>query len=295
MTAAVRTVYPAADPVPLVFDSPHSGSIYPEDFRHAIDRMTLRRSEDAHVDELFAHAVQGGAVLVHALFPRCYIDPNRNRDDLDLSMIDGVWEEPVNPSFKTLQRGVGLIWKDMKAFGPIYDGKLTVSDIRHRINTYWSPYHDALQGALDRLHKDHGRVLHVNCHSMASMGDRTTEDGEVPRPDFVIGDRDGQTCAPALTATIVETLRGLGYSVAVNDPYKGFELVRRHGRPDEGRHSIQIEINRRLYMEEATLSKVEGFLDLERNLAVLTRALSKLAKDTAALSLTVDRTLDRSA
>lgn len=283
MTPAVRTVSPVADPVPLVFDSPHSGSIYPDDFRHAIDRMTLRRSEDAHVEELFAPAVREGAYLVHALFPRCYVDPNRNSDDIDLSMIDGTWDGEVTPTFKTLQRGVGLIWKDMKAFGPVYDRKLTAAEIRHRIDGFWRPYHQELQRMLDELHDAHGQVLHVNCHSMASMGDRTTEDGEVPRPDFVIGDRDGSTCSPRMTNCVVETLRQLGYSVAVNDPYKGFELVRRHGRPQDGRHSIQIEINRRLYMDEATLSKIEGFLPLEENLTVLTRALCDLARDPSRL------------
>lgn len=283
MIPAVRTVTPVTDPVPLVFDSPHSGSIYPADFNHAIDRMTLRRSEDAHVEELFAPAVAEGATLIHALFPRCYVDPNRNSDDIDVTMIDGTWDGPVNPTFKTLQRGVGLIWKDMKAFGPVYDRKLTAEEIRKRIDTCWTPYHDTLKSTLDRFHETHGHVLHVNCHSMASMGDRTTEDGEVPRPDFVIGDRDGSTCAPALTDCVVETLRELGYSVAINAPYKGFELVRRHGRPSEGRHSIQIEINRKLYMEEATLSKVDGFLQLEQNLSVLARALAKLAADPAAL------------
>ncbi|MBO6891634.1 MAG: N-formylglutamate amidohydrolase [Roseibium sp.] len=283
MTPAVRTVAPVTDPVPLVFDSPHSGSIYPDDFRHAIDRMTLRRSEDAHVEELFAPAVREGAYLVHALFPRCYVDPNRNSDDIDLSMIDGTWDGEVNPTFKTLQRGVGLIWKDMKAFGPVYDRKLTAAEIRHRIDGFWRPYHQELQRMLDELHGAHGQVLHVNCHSMASMGDRTTEDGEVPRPDFVIGDRDGSTCSPRMTDCVAETLRQLGYSVAVNDPYKGFELVRRHGRPQDGRHSIQIEINRRLYMDEATLSKVEGFLPLEENLTVLTRALCDLARDPSRL------------
>lgn len=283
MIPKIRMVLPVGDPVPLVFDSPHSGSIYPDDFGHVIERMTLRRSEDAHVEELFAPAVQDGATLVHALFPRCYIDPNRNSDDLDLSMIEGEWDGAVNPTYKTLQRGIGLIWRDMKALGPIYARKLTTAELRHRIDTCWTPYHNALQDALDRLHRTHGRVFHVNCHSMASMGDRTTEDGEVPRPDFVIGDRDGTTCAPAMTECVVNTLRDIGYSVAVNDPYKGFELVRRHGRPGDGRHSLQIEVNRGLYMDEATLSKTDGFLELEKNLTILNRALCELAKDPSAL------------
>ena len=278
MSAFVRVERPVGDARPLVFDSPHSGSIYPEDFTHVIDRMVLRRSEDAHIEELFGHVTGLGAVLVHALFPRCYIDPNRNEDDLDLSMIADGWDRPVNPTSKTLSRGIGLIWKDMKAFGPIYDGQLTADAVRARIEGYWRPYHDTLASELDALAEQFGRVVHVDCHSMASMGDRTTEDGAVARPDFVIGDRDGTTCAPALTDCVVETLRAMGYSVAVNDPYKGFELVRRHGRPGEGRHAIQIEVNRALYMDEATLSKRPGFLELAANLERLNAEVASLSE-----------------
>lgn len=273
MTDAYRILPPAIDGVPLVFDSPHSGSIYPADFVHAIDRMTLRRSEDAHVDELFSGVTAHGGTLLHALFPRSYIDPNRNADDIDVGMIDGGWPHPVNPTSKTLQRGVGLIWKDMKAFGPIYDRPLTRADVATRIAGYWQPYHDALAALLDRAHAAHGHVVHIDCHSMASMGDRTTEDGEVRRPDFVVSDREGTTCHPSLLDRVVEYLRDLGYSVSVNDPYKGFELVRRHGRPGDGRHSLQIEINRALYMEEATLAKHPGFLRIGADMTGLAAAL----------------------
>ena len=277
MSRLVRVARPVSRRVPLIFDSPHSGSIYPDDFHHVIDRMTLRRSEDAHIEELFAHVTDHGATFVHALFPRCYIDPNRCDDDIDVSMLDGEWTGTVNPTSKTLDRGVGLIWKDMKAFGSIYDRKIPVGELERRLETCWRPYHATLASEIDSLHGDFGHVIHVDCHSMASRGDRTTEDGEVARPDFVIGDREGTTCESAVTECVVETLRELGYSVAINDPYKGFELVRRHGRPADGRHSIQIEINRRLYMEEATLSKVPGFLDVEDSLSKLTAALADLA------------------
>lgn len=273
MTDTHRIHLPTSNAVPLVFDSPHSGSIYPNDFGHRIDRMTLRRSEDAHVEELFAGVTTQGATLLHALFPRSYIDPNRNADDIDVTMIDGGWPDPVNPTSKTLQRGVGLIWKDMKAFGPIYDRTLTRAEVKGRIEGYWRPYHSALQDLLDQAHRTYGQVAHVDCHSMASMGDRTTEDGEVPRPDFVVSDRDGTTCAPGMLDCVVGYLRDKGYTVSVNDPYKGFELVRRHGQPANQRHSLQIEINRALYMEEATLAKHPGFLTIARDMTGLAGAL----------------------
>ena len=266
---------PQGAPVPLILDSPHSGSVYPETFDHRIDRMTLRRSEDAHVEELFADAPNHGATLLHALFPRCYIDPNRAADDIDLGLIDGTWPHPVRPTTKTRDRGVGLIWRDMKAFGPVYARKLTVDDVAARIETYWQPYHDTLSALIDAAHGHWGQVLHLNCHSMASMGDRTTEDGAVARPDFVISDREGRTAAPDILAAVLDPLKSEGYSVAINDPYKGFELVRKHGRPAEGRHSVQIEINRALYMDEATLSKTPGFFRVKRTLSGLGAALAE--------------------
>ena len=276
MKETVRVARPVVPTIPLVFDSPHSGSIYPADFDHVIDRMVLRRSEDAHVEELFSHVTAYGATLVHALFPRAYVDPNRKDDDIDVEMFSDEWTGPANPTYKTLQRKVGLIWRDMRAAGPIYDRKLTAAEAQSRIEGFWRPYHAALDLEIETLHSRFGAVYHVNCHSMMSMGDSTTEDGPVRRPDFVIGDREGTTCAPAMTECVVETLRGLGYSVSVNDPYKGYELVRKHGRPSEGRHSIQIEINRALYMDEATMSKTPGFLETESALKILTEALSKL-------------------
>lgn len=275
MTDVFRIHRPASGVLPLVFDSPHSGSIYPDDFDHAIERMTLRRSEDAHVDELFRAVTDHGATLLHALFPRSYIDPNRDETDIDVTMFDATWHGAVNPTSKTLTRGVGLIWKDMKAFGPIYDRQLSIADLSRRIEGFWRPYHVALADLLDEAHANFGKVIHVDCHSMASMGDRTTEDGATPRPDFVVSDRDGTTCSPEILACVVDYLRDTGFSVSVNDPYKGFELVRRHGHPAQGRHSIQIEVNRALYMDEVTLSKTTNFLKMEPILSGLAKALMK--------------------
>lgn len=264
-------------PAPLVFDSPHSGSIYPDDFAHAIDQMTLRRSEDAHAEEIFAGVTAAGGTLLHALFPRSYIDPNRAEDDLDLTLIEGDWPGEVAPSYKTLQRGVGLIWRDMRDRGPIYDRKLSVAEVQARIEGFWRPYHQALETLIDARAAAFGRVIHLNCHTMMSWGDRTTEDGTVARPDFVISDRDGATAAPAVTEAVVDHLKAAGATVAVNDPYKGFELVRRHGRPGQRRHSVQIEINRALYMDERTLAKTPGFLEIQALVTGLAHRLAALS------------------
>ncbi len=273
LNPAFRIIPPTGDPVPVVFDSPHSGSIYPKDFDHILDPMVIRQAEDAHIEELFAPVTTLGAPLLHALFPRSYIDPNRSDTDLDVTMIDGDWDAPVNPSSKTLDRGAGLIWRRMRDEGEMYDRLLTIRQVRHRIEAYWRPYHDALAALIEQNHARHGVSYHIDCHSMPAMGDANSEDGPVPRPDFIIGDRDGTTCEPALTALIADHLRSEGFHVTINDPYKGVELVRRYAAPTVGRHSIQLEINRRLFMDETTLVKTPGYLDMEAVLLRLSRII----------------------
>lgn len=281
MNPAFRIIPPEGTPAPVVFDSPHSGSIYPEDFDHILDPMLLRQAEDAHIEELFAPVTSLGAPLLHALFPRSYIDPNRSDLDLDVTMIDGDWDGPVQPSSKTLNRGAGLIWRRMRGEGEMYDRPLTIFEVRHRIETCWRPYHEALASLIDAAHARHGVCYHIDCHSMPAMGDANSEDGPVARPDFIIGDRDGTTCEPALTTLIADHLRGEGYDVAINDPYKGVELVRRYADPSAGRHSVQLEINRKLFMDEATLAKTPGILDLEHVLSRLNHAIVAHAKAAA--------------
>lgn len=259
---------PLIEPLPLVFDSPHSGRVYPADFRFTAPDYVVRTAEDTHVDELYAAAPRHGATLIGAHFPRAYIDPNRHLADIDASLIDGAWPGPLDPGEKT-RLGLGLIWRLAKPDTPMYDRKLTVEEVSHRIERYYRPYHAALDGAADALHSRFGAVWHVNCHSMKSVGARNSPDAGKRRPDFVLGDRDGTTCEPEFTALVYEALAGMGYAVAINDPYKGVELVRKHGRPGEGRQSLQIEVNRARYMNEKTNEKVAEFDKLAENIGRL--------------------------
>lgn len=279
MTPAFKIIAATGEAAPVIFDSPHSGSIYPADFDHQLDPILLRQAEDAHIEELFASVATMGAPLLHALFPRTYIDPNRDVVDIDIEMIEGGWPDPVEPTSKTLTRGMGLIWRRMRDFGDLYDHKLTVEDVRRRIDTCWRPYHTALSSLIDDAHARNGVSYHVNCHSMPARGDKNSEDGPVDRADFVIGDRDGTSCEPGLTALITDHLRAAGYDVSVNYPYKGVELVKRYSDPALGRHSIQLEINRRLFMDESSLLKTEGYLALDRDIETLCRAIIDYAKD----------------
>jgi len=263
---------------PLVLDSPHSGTAYPEDFRPVCDIATLRRAEDTHVEKLYAFAPAMGAAWIEAHFPRSYLDANRDTTELDTTLLDGPWTEPLSDDPRVLSKvrlGKGLIWKLTDEGLPIYDRLLTVEEVRGRIDSCWRPYHAAVAQAIDDAHAHHGYSIHINCHSMPAIaGSHATDFPGLAHADFVIGDRDGSTADPALSQKICEHLRERGYSVDYNHPYKGVELVRRHGRPAENRHSIQIEINRKLYMDEATLALDEaGAARLQEHLRSLVEML----------------------
>jgi N-formylglutamate deformylase len=268
---------PVAPEVPLVFDSPHSGTEYPADYRHAASLALLRSAEDLYVEDLFGAAPEHGATLLAALFPRSYIDVNRDLGDLDPELLDAPWPGRLNPGEKT-RLGIGLVRRLAKPGVPVYDRKLPVGEVEARIARCYLPYHAALDGVCDRLHEKFGLVWHINCHSMQSKGTAMTSDGPgARRAAFVLGDRDGTTCDPELTDFVRRVLVGRGYEVKVNHPYKGVELVRRHGRPAENRHSLQIEINRALYMDEATLQKSADYGRLKADLSHLVEALANFA------------------
>jgi len=259
---------------PVVLDSPHSGTVFPDDFKTDVPEQSLRRVQDSFVDELFSNAPDNGASLLRALFPRSYIDPNRAESDIDIRMIDGSWPHPVAPTEKS-RLGHGLIWRICPAERSMYSSRIAADAVEHRINHYWRPYHHALESEIDRLHRDFGVVFHLNCHSMPTGSSPVvSRKSGVRRADFVLGDKDGTTCAPAFTLFVRDWLEAAGYVVRLNDPYKGAELVSRYAAPDIGRHSLQIEINRALYMEETSLRKTRGFEALKRDLTGLVRDLS---------------------
>jgi len=238
----------------------------------------LRKAEDMYIDEMYAAAPAAGAALLLAHFPRIYLDANRSTIDMDQELLDAPWPGPLAPGIKT-RYGLGLIWRKSSDGSPIYDRKLSVAECEARIVRYHAPYHAALKRLLDARHAAFGTVYHVNCHSMPEKsGPNAPEGPGVPRADIVLGDRDGTTCAPAFTHAVAECLRGEGLNVAVNDPYKGVELVRAFSDPTDGRHSLQIEINRRLYMNEATFEKTADFAATRAAISRLISAVADFAK-----------------
>lgn len=264
---------PQGAPLPLLFDSPHNGFVVPPHMTPAAPPEALATSCDAYVDELYAKAPGHGCTLIAATFPRWMIDPNRARDDIDPELLAAPWPGQTVVSEKSLS-GMGLIRRLALPGVPVHSRKFTVAEVEALIRDYYDPYHDAVRSQLDALHARFGGVWHVDCHSMKSRGNAMNIDAGQARPDFVISDREGSTSEPGFIGCAVDTLRGLGYRVNVNNPYKGAELVRRYSNPAANRHSIQIEVNRALYMDEATRERHQGFEQLAANLERMTLALA---------------------
>lgn len=272
---------PQGEALPLICDSPHSGVLYPDDFNYALPFDTLRAGEDTDVHVLWESLPSVGATLLAAQFPRAYIDPNRDVEDIDPAMLTGPWPTPLSPGEKT-RLGIGLIWRDAGQTGrqPIYNRLLTVAEVQNRIARYHAPYHAAMREQIEAAYARFGAVWHLNLHSMPAnayegLGIQTAK----PLADFVLGDRDGTTAAPEFTAKVAEAIRRYGFTVALNDPYKGVALIARLGRPAERRHSLQVEIHRGLYMNELTRARTADFDALQSALAKIAQEIATYVKD----------------
>lgn len=264
----LRRKDPTSDPLPLVFDAPHSGTQNPSDFRFSCDPIVIKRGADLFVDELYADAPQHGATLINALFPRAYIDTNRSETDIYHPAHD---DPDAGTEVRSLKPWNALVrsqnWRGGVDF---YERTLLLEEINSRIENYYRPYHDELRSTLDKQHERYGGVWHINCHSCRSMNRSIRP----PRPnaDFIIGNRYGRTCSQEFTELIADTLSGLGYTFSMNAPYQGATLIRRYGAPDENRHSVQIEINKKLYLND--MEKSENFDVLKRDIGTLIAEIS---------------------
>ncbi len=251
-------VAPKALTSALVFNSPHSGRVYPASLLSVsrLDERGLRRSEDFRVDELFGHAPSVGAPLLLAHFPRAYLDVNREPFELDPRMFDGRLPAFANTRSLRVAGGLGTIPRIVGDGHEIYRRRLPVADALARIDNIYRPYHAALRRLVQEAVGSFGEAILVDCHSMpsASLG---ADVGS--RPDIVLGDRYGTSCAPQVIDHAEDIFRSLGYVVARNRPYAGGFITEHYGQPSGGVHSLQIEINRALYMDESALAAHEGF------------------------------------
>ena len=276
----VRT--PVTQGAPVIFSSPHSGRDYDADFLTAsqLDSLTLRRSEDSFVDELFADAPDAGAPLIHALYPRAYLDPNREPWELDPDMFDGPLPGFVNTGSARARSGFGTIARAVTGGAEIYRHKLPFDLAEDRIRSLYVPYHDTLRALIQVPLSRFGVAVVIDCHSMPSGDEsygRTTN--PQARPDMVLGNRFGTSCARGLTDHVEATLSGMGYRVARNRPYAGAFITTNYGRPEMGVHSLQIEINRALYMDEKRMTRSPGLARLRADLARFIEALGAIKRD----------------
>ena len=267
-------------PLPLIFDSPHSGTHYPDDFDYACEFKLLEAAEDKFVDDLFACASQNGAAFLQAHFPRSYIDPNRAIDDIDEDLLAEDWSGPfqTNPSSRS-HAGIGLIRRLVRPGIPVYNRALSSEEIIQRIEKYYRPYHAALENLIKDTHYNFGQAWHINCHSMPASSAYPKRGiglvGNRAKPvDFVLGDRDGTTCAHSFTLALKDFIKSLGYTVSVNDPFKGVELIEKYSSPAQGYHSLQIEINKTLYMDEETGEKTKNYNTLKSDIEKMIQFIS---------------------
>ena len=275
MPPACDIALPVEQTVPFIFNSPHSGRFYPTDFLAAacLDKSEIRRSEDMLVDRLFAPVVGLGAPLMSAVYPRAYLDVNREPYELDPKMFAGRLPAYANVRSLRVAGGLGTIPRVVSDAANIYRGPLPVGEGLARIERIYRPYHDTLRRLLAQTHVAFGLAVLIDCHSMPS----NIRGGPARvRPDFVLGDRFGGSCMPELTDCAAATLQRLGYTVCRNKPYAGGFITEHYGRPARGLHALQIEINRGLYMDEYRLEPHRGFERLSGDLLSLAESLLSL-------------------
>ena len=259
---------PAEAGGPVMFNSPHSGSVYPHAFLTTtrLDMGTLRRSEDSFVDELIVGVVQRGYPMMRAHFPRCYVDVNREPYELDPRMFDGRLPSFANTRSMRVAGGLGTVARVVGESQEIYGQRIPVEDAIRRIEGLYKPYHRALRRLFTHLHRDFGAAVLIDCHSMPSTAGAKDER---PRADIVLGDRYGTSCVPAVAETIEAVLRRRGYVVSRNKPYAGGFITEHYGNPAVGLHAIQLELNRALYMDERRYERSASFQSVAADLESL--------------------------
>ena len=273
LSPPITIVEPASWRAPIIFNSPHSGSVYPEEFLNAsrIDLAALRRSEDSFMDELIEGLSDRGFPTVRVHFPRSYVDVNREPYELDPRMFNGRLPSFANTRSMRVAGGLGTIPRVVGDGQEIYRERLSVDDALGRIEALYKPYHRALRRLINKAHQAFGTVIVVDCHSMPSVG---VSRDEPRRPDMVIGDRYGTSCASLLPDTVEETLSTLGYSIGRNKPYAGGFITEHYGNPASGLHAIQLELNRAIYMDERRRERGPRFAQVMADFAAVAEALA---------------------
>ncbi len=278
----IEILAPQHQTAPVVFSSPHSGREYSPAFvaQSRLDAITLRRSEDSFVDELFGQAPHYGAPLLKALFPRAFVDPNREPFELDPNMFRDSLPAYANVKSPRVAAGLGTIARIVANGSEIYQSKLNFAEANRRITGCYQPYHHALEDLIVSTRRQFGFCIVLDCHSMPSVtGPLDEEPGRRRQADFVLGDAHGQSCGLGIMRLVQQTLQELGFVVAINTPYSGGYITRHYGRPRKGVHALQIEINRALYMDEERISRLPTLDTLSDKMAFLAHRVCGLGRE----------------
>ncbi|MAI89861.1 MAG: hypothetical protein CBB65_05420 [Hyphomonadaceae bacterium TMED5] len=259
----------------VFFASPHSGRYYPQDFQDllCVPIMDLRRVEDAYVDQLISPISKLGAGLISAVYARSYVDLNRSQDELDSRMFCDGPPNPAGERSPRVEAGLGCIPRIAASGQDIHQRKLTRQEAEDRLDVAYRPYHSALANWLNILHGRFGKSVLIDCHSMPSL-----LAGRRIQADIIIGNRHGSACDESLARLVENAFAALGYRVLRNTPYAGGYVTQMHGRPMEDRQALQIEINRRLYMDEREVRLKTGFYKLQSDLKSVAGAIMNWAE-----------------
>lgn len=257
----------------VIFASPHSSSDYPSEFvrQSVLDERAIRSSEDAFVDRLFAPAPEFGAPLLTAGVPRAYVDLNRSTDELDPALIDGARRQGHNPRVAS---GLGVIPRVVANGRAIYRGKLTMSEAMARIDSYWHPYHAALQTLLEDAHRTFGQAILIDCHSMPHEAMDGAARARGATPEIVLGDRFGAAAGADVVDRIEAAFAGAGLRVTRNAPFAGAFVTQAYGRPSRNQHAVQVEIDRAIYMDERAVAPNANFSEIAR---ILRQVIAEIA------------------
>lgn len=284
---AYRLFQPVDRSTSVIFASPHSGCDYDPAFlkRSMLDELSLRSSEDAFVDQLFAAAPENGAPLIAAKFPRAYVDLNRGAEELDPALIRGVVRKTHNPRVAS---GLGVIPRVVAGGREIYRGKMTLSDAEDRLDAYWHPYHAALHQLIAGSHRLFGEAILVDCHSMPHDAIENLWTQNAPKPEIVLGDKFGASAASDITEQIEAIFRTAGFRVARNTPFAGAHTAQHYGRPSRRQHVIQIEIDRALYMDEARIVPNADFEAMQRIISDIVARITELGRPAEKIPLAAE-------
>lgn len=269
---------PATLENPFILCSPHSGRLYPGSFVRSsnLDSVTLRRSEDSFVEEILADAASLGTPLLHARFPRAYLDANREPYELDPAMFTDPLPAHVNTRSMRVAGGIGTIARIVADSAEIYKSPLPYMEAERRIRFLYMPFHDALRELLEERHQAFGTAILIDCHSMPSVGGPGDNDSGADRPDIVLGDRYGNACSAVLTNEADRILTGLGFTVARNNPYAGGFNTEHYGQPHFGLHALQIELNRALYMDEIRIKRGPGLKQVREKMRLFIQEMTAM-------------------